>query len=146
MPSRSRPPLAEQLDLSPHPEGGWFRETWRSPQSCAPEGYPGPRSVATAIYFALQAGEESRWHLVRSAELWLWHHGGPLHLFLGGTGPRPSDPGSPAVLGAGLAAGQRPQLLVPGGCWQRAVPAGPAAVLVSCVVAPGFDPADFRLA
>jgi uncharacterized protein len=146
VPSPSRPPLAEQLDLSPHPEGGWFRETWRSPQSCTPDGYPGSRNVATAIYFVLHPDEESRWHLVRSPELWLWHRGGPLHLFLGGTGPQPSEPAAPSVLGPDLDAGQRPQLLVPGGCWQRAVPAGSAAVLVSCVVAPGFDPADFRLA
>jgi predicted cupin superfamily sugar epimerase len=140
----ARPPLAEQLDLEPHPEGGWFRETWRSPVLIEPAGYPGPRSAATAIYFLLQPGEESRWHLVRSAELWLWHAGGPLLLGLGGTGDEPQD-GNEVLVGSDLSAGQRPQAVVPGGTWQRAAPAAAEAVLVSCIVAPGFDFADFRL-
>jgi uncharacterized protein len=139
-----RPPLAEQLDLSPHPEGGWFRETWRSPVSFSPEGYSGPRSVATAIYFLLHPGEQSRWHVVRSDELWLWHRGGPLELSLGGSGDEPST-GRAVLLGGDPGVGQQPQAHVPGGVWQRAVPAGDAPVLVSCVVAPGFDFADFRL-
>lgn len=83
-----RPDLAARLDLSPHPEGGWFRETWRSAHAFDPAGYPGPRSAATAIYFLLNPGEESRWHVVRSDELWLWHSGGPLTLRLGGAGGR----------------------------------------------------------
>lgn len=73
----TRPPLAEQLDLVPHPEGGWYRETWRSPVSLRPEGYGGQRSVATAVYFLLPPGERSRWHVVLSDELWLWHGSGP---------------------------------------------------------------------
>src|SRR5207247_6387524 len=83
------PPLAELLDLAPHPEGGWYRETWRAPVDAAFAGYPGPRAAATAIYFLLGPGEESRWHTVRSGELWLWHRGGPLALRLGGTGDAP---------------------------------------------------------
>ncbi len=75
-----RPPLAEQLDLQPHPAGGWFRETWRSAVSYQPAGYPGPRSAATAIYFLLHPGEESVWHVVRSDELWCWHSGGAMRL------------------------------------------------------------------
>lgn len=141
----SRPPLAEQLDLLPHPEGGWFRETWRSPVTVTPAGYPGARAAATAIYFALHPGEQSRWHLVRSAELWLWHRGGPLTLRLGGTGQQPAATVERLALGPDLAAGQRPQVLVPGGVWQAAAPAADEPVLVSCVVAPGFDMADFRL-
>ena len=140
----SRPPLAEQLDLAPHPEGGWFRQTWRAPVTFEPTGYDGLRHAATAIYFLLHPGEESRWHVVRSDELWLWHRGGPLDLRLGGAGSEP-DKESPVLLGADLDAGQRPQALVPGGVWQRAAPAGDEPVLVSCVVAPGFDFADFRL-
>jgi predicted cupin superfamily sugar epimerase len=140
----ARPPLAEQLDLVPHPEGGWYRETWRSPVVFAPEGYDGTRNAATAIYFLLYPGERSRWHVVRSDELWFWHSGGPLELRLGGAGERPSD-GEVVVLGVDVAAGQRPQVRVPGGVWQSAAPAGEAPVLVSCVVAPGFDFADFRL-
>jgi hypothetical protein len=139
-----RPPLAEQLDLWPHPEGGWFRETWRSPVSFSPEGYRGPRSAATAIYFLLHPGEESRWHVVRSDELWFWHGGGPLELRLGGPGDEPSD-GRAVLLGGDPGAGQQPQAHVPGGVWQSAAPAGHAPVLVSCVVVPGFDFADFRL-
>jgi uncharacterized protein len=139
-----RPPLAEQLDLQPHPEGGWFRETWRSPVSFRPQGYHGQRSAATAIYFLLHPGERSRWHVVRSDELWFWHGGGPLTLRLGGGGDEPTA-GSAVLLGGHLDAGQQPQVLVPGGVWQCAAPAGQAPVLVSCVVAPGFDFADLRL-
>jgi uncharacterized protein len=140
----SRPPLAARLDLAPHPEGGWYRETWRSPVTFSPDGYAGPRSAATAIYFLLHPGERSRWHVVRSDELWFWHWGGPLDLRLGGTGPAPSA-GRTVLLGADVAAGQHPQAPVPGGVWQSAAPAADTPVLVSCVVAPGFDFADFRL-
>ena len=140
----TRPPLAEQLDLAPHPEGGWYRETWRSPVALRPEGYGGQRSAATAIYFLLQPGERARWHVVRSDELWLWHGGGPVALQLGGAGGEPAT-GTDIVLGADLAAGQQPQAVVPGGVWQRAAPADEAPALVSCVVVPGFDFADFRV-
>src|SRR5580693_3322818 len=139
-----RPPLAEQLDLQPHPEGGWYRETWRSPATFAPEGYDGPRSAATAIYFALHPGEQSRWHVVRSDELWFWHSGGPLALQFAGPGERPGAPVT-HLLGPEVRRGQQPQVLVPGGTWQAAVPAADQPVLVSCVVVPGFDFADFRL-
>jgi uncharacterized protein len=140
----ARPELAERLDLQPHPEGGWYRETWRSPVSFVPEGYPGPRSAATAIYYLLYPGERSRWHVVRSDELWLWHGGGPLAVSLGGTGAEPAD-GRTVVLGGDHRAGQQPQIVVPGRTWQAAAPAAEDPVLVSCVVAPGFDFADFRL-
>jgi predicted cupin superfamily sugar epimerase len=139
-----RPPLAEQLDLAAHPEGGWYRETWRTAAAVTPHGYPGPRATATGIYFLLNPGEISRWHVVRSDEVWLWHTGGPLILRLGGSGDVP-DQGAELILGMDLAAGQRPQLVVPGGVWQSARPAGVEPVLVSCVVSPGFDFADFRL-
>jgi uncharacterized protein len=145
----SRPALAEQLDLQPHPEGGWFRETWRSPVSFRPDGYDGPRAAATAIYYLLQPGEESRWHAVRSDELWFWHRGGPLALRLGGNGPHAV--GDTVVrLGADVTAGEQPHALVPAGTWQSAavvagLGAGDQPVLVSCVVAPGFDFADFRI-
>jgi predicted cupin superfamily sugar epimerase len=140
----SRPPLAEQLGLQPHPEGGWFRETWRSPVSFAPAGYEGRRSAATSIYFLLHPGERSRWHVVRSDELWFWHLGGPLTLQFGGSASEPAV-ATTALLGSDVHGGQQPQILVPGGTWQAAEPAGEEPVLVSCVVAPGFDFADFRL-
>lgn len=154
------PPLARQLDLEPHPEGGWFRETWRSPLTVAPEGYQGTRSVATAIYFLLHPGERSCWHVNRSDELWLWHSGGPLTLRMGGRSA-PDDVGADGLSGPGAAAppgavdvllgpdlfaGQQPQALIPGGTWQCAAPATDEPVLVSCVVAPGFDFADFSVA
>jgi len=140
----TRSPLAERLDLTPHPEGGWFRETWRSGVEFEPAGYDGPRRAATAIYFLLHPGEESRWHTVRSDELWFWHEGGPLELRLGGAGDTPGE-AEVVVLGADVGAGQQPQVRVPGGVWQSAVPAGSEPVLVSCVVAPGFEFQDFKL-
>ena len=131
--------IVRALGLVRHPEGGYFRETYRHRR---PDG---GRGAMTAIYFLLNAGEHSRWHVVSSAELWLWHAGGPLTLRLGGSGDTPMETEA-LVLGIDLAAGQRPQLVVPGGVWQSAAPAGDEAVLVSCVVSPGFDFADFRLA
>jgi predicted cupin superfamily sugar epimerase/uncharacterized protein (DUF952 family) len=138
-----RPPTAEALGLVPHPEGGWFRETWRAEPSYTPAGYPGRRAAATGIYFLLLPGTESCWHTVRSDEVWLWHAGGPLTLLLGGAGPRPAEEPSVVTLGPDLAGGQRPQQVVRAGGWQSARPAGAQEVLVSCVVAPGFDFADF---
>jgi predicted cupin superfamily sugar epimerase len=141
----SRPPLAEALDLEPHPEGGWFRETWRSAVRFEPPGYGGERSAASAIYYLLAPGDESRWHTVRSDELWLWHRGGALELLLGGDGERPLEVPQRVFLGPEPAAGQAPQALVPALTWQAARPAGTEEVLVTCVVAPGFEFADFRL-
>ncbi|MGV9722749.1 cupin domain-containing protein [Nocardia beijingensis] len=132
----NRPPLAVALDLAPHPEGGWYRQTWRSPVEFTPEGYPGPRAAATAIHFLLLPGERSAPHTVRSDELWLWHRGGPLALDIGG---------EEVILGPDLEHGQALQAVVPGGVSQSARPAGAEYVLVSCIVAPGFDFADFRL-
>jgi len=138
-----RPATAEALDLIPHPEGGWYCETWRAEPSATPAGYPGPRAAATGIYFLLPPGAESCWHSVRSDEMWLWHSGDPLALLLGGTGPEPADDPETVILGPDLAADQRPQHVVPAGSWQSARPVGAQEVLVSCVVAPGFDFADF---
>ncbi|WP_280490934.1 cupin domain-containing protein [Nocardia asiatica] len=132
----NRPPLAVALDLAPHPEGGWYRETWRSAVEFTPEGYPAPRAAATAIHFLLLPGERSAPHTVRSDELWLWHRGGPLELEIGG---------EVVILGPDLERGQALQVVVPGGVSQSARPAGAEYVLVSCIVAPGFDFADFRL-
>ena len=148
-----RPPTAAALDLLPHPEGGWFRQTWASPVSFTPPGYPGSRAAATVIYFLLEPGDESRWHVVRSDEIWLWHAGGPLTLLsapepgLAGTaGSGTAGSGTAVTLGPDLTAGQVPQHVIPGGTWQAARPAGDIEVLVSCVVAPGFDFADFASA
>ncbi|MFI6830175.1 MULTISPECIES: cupin domain-containing protein [unclassified Kribbella] len=136
-----KPALADVLGLESHPEGGWYRETWRSEVEFEPEGYGGTRASATAIYFLLAPGEESRWHQVRSAEIWLWHSGGPLTLEYGET----PETAEAVTLGPDVRAGQRPQVVIPPNAWQAARPADDEPVLVSCVVSPGFDFADFRM-
>jgi predicted cupin superfamily sugar epimerase len=138
-----RPLLAEALDLYPHPEGGWFRETWVTPVDVAPDGYEGTRATATAIYFLLPPGSMSCWHLLRSDELWLWQRGGPLELRLGGSGDLPGEVIS-VVLGPDVESGQALQAVVPAGTWQSAEPAGDTEVLLTTVVSPGFHFADFR--
>ncbi|MFJ8795890.1 cupin domain-containing protein [Streptomyces sp. NPDC102462] len=138
--------LVSQLGLQPHVEGGWFRETWRTAADAELPGYEGKRSVATAIYFLLHPGEVSRWHRVRSDEIWLWHREGPLTMRLGGTGPVPDTTGAVTVtLGGDVEHGELPQFRVPANVWQTAEPAGDLPVLVTCVVAPGFDPLDFEM-
>lgn len=133
-----RPPLADALDLAPHPEGGWYRQTWVSPETVAlPDGRVRP--TATLIYFLLPAGESSAWHRVRSDEIWL-AHSGTVIVQLGGSGAAPADEVTTVVVDA-----EQPQGLVPAGVWQRTVPAAEDA-LVSCLVSPGFDFADFELA
>jgi uncharacterized protein len=136
-----KPELAVLLGLESHPEGGWYRETWRSGVEIEPEGYGGPRASATAIYFLLAPGEESRWHRVRSAEVWLWHSGGPLTLQYGDA----PESAVAVTLGPDVVTGEQPQVVVPAGAWQAARPAGDQPVLVSCIVSPGFDFADFTL-
>lgn len=135
------PAWASGLGLRPHPEGGWYAETYRHPG--VGETPAGPRSLGTAIYFLLLPGESSAWHRVASDELWFHHRGGPLRLFLGGDHDEPGE-SAEVVLGTDVAAGQAPQALIPGGHWQAARPVE-EPVLVSCVVVPGFDFADFTL-
>lgn len=132
------PTWTRHLDLRPHPEGGWYAETYR--HSGTVDTPAGVRSLGTAIHFLLLPGEASAWHRVGSDELWFHHRGGPLRLW---TGDAPES-ATEHLLGSDLEAGQRPQLLVPGGAWQAARPVD-QAVLVSCVVVPGFDFADFTL-
>jgi predicted cupin superfamily sugar epimerase len=123
------------LDLKPHPEGGWFRETFRDRSNAA------GRAHGTAIYYLLKAGERSHWHRVDAAETWHWYAGGPLDLEL-------SPDGSLLEvhrLGIDLASGERPQVTVPAGHWQAAATAG-AFTLVGCTVAPGFEFAGFEMA
>lgn len=143
------PEWVKALDLQPHPEGGWFRETWRSdvvvPSASLVDGYTGDRDAGTAIYFVLMPGDESAWHTVRGAELWLHHRGAPVELDFGGDADVPGDP-TTVLVGPDIEAGHRPQALVPPGVWQRARPAGDEPSLVSCIVVPGFDFEDFRLA
>lgn len=123
--------VIERLDLQPHPEGGWYAETWREPTVG-----DGERAVSSAIYFLLQAGETSRSHRVDATEIWHWYAGDPLELTI-------ED--APAVLGPDLAGGERPQLVVPAGTWQAARSLG-SWTLVGCTVAPAFEFAGFELA
>lgn len=137
----TRPPVAEALDLAPHPEGGWFRQTWASPvEVTLPDGRVRP--TATLIYFLLPAGEASAWHKVASDELWLAHEGSVV-LELGGSDALPGETEA-VTIGRDLARGEQLQALVPAGVWQRTIPSD-ADALVSCLVSPGFDFADFEL-
>jgi predicted cupin superfamily sugar epimerase len=133
--------LIEQLQLSPHPEGGHFRETYRGSQTVpTPRG---PRPASTAILFLLQAGERSHWHRLHSDEAWHFHGGGGLLVHE----LSPSGVAQTTRLGMELSRGEQPQHVVPAGHWFAAEPArGGAWSLVSCTVAPGFDFADFELA
>jgi uncharacterized protein len=128
--------VARLLDLAPHPEGGFYRETFRDPARVA-----GERAASTAIYYLLPAGQVSAWHRVDAAEIWHWHAGAPLELSLHAAG----GPRQVLRLGADLVAGERPQGVVPGGVWQSAKSLG-AWTLVGCTVAPGFEFSRFELA
>ncbi len=123
------------LNLAPHPEGGWFCQTFR-------DTGPDPRGHSTAIYFLLEARKPSHWHKVHgSSEVWLYHAGAPLKLKLSEDGKAETH----HVLGMDLLAGERPQLIVPPGWWQAAETLG-EWTLVSCTVAPGFLFKNFELA
>jgi len=122
------------LGLTPHPEGGHYRETFRD----APLG--GARAASSAIYFLLRQGERSRWHRVDAVEVWHFYAGAPLVLRIA------ADGGRQAIrLGADLTAGERPQAVIPAGAWQNAESLG-AWTLVGCTVAPGFEFSGFELA
>lgn len=131
----------ERLGLEPHPEGGWYRRMYTAQD--AVDTAAGVRPAVTLIHFWLPSGERSEWHVVTSDEMWLWHGPGPLELELGGSGDSPVS-GETHVLGSPLVPGAVQQLLVPAGVWQRTNP-GTEDVLVSCMVTPGFDFADWRL-
>ncbi len=131
------------LDLEPHPEGGWYRRTYTAADAIQTDA--GERPAATLIHFWLRSGEQSAWHVVRSDEIWLWHGPGPLQLERGGTGDEPVSEGIVDTLGSPTTPGAVQQLLIPAGTWQRTLP-GDENVLVSCLVTPGFDFADWRLA
>jgi uncharacterized protein len=122
--------IIHRLGLVPHPEGGYYRETFRSSLTLdLPDGRR--RSASTAIHYLLPPGTRSAWHRVASDEVWHHYDGGPLRLHLLGTGTRRLDR-------------SEPQVVVPAGVWQAAEPEG-EGVLCGCTVAPGFDFADFEM-
>jgi predicted cupin superfamily sugar epimerase len=127
--------IIQLLGLQPHPEGGHYRETFRD----SAVGASG-RAHSTAIYFLLKAGEISRWHRVDAVEAWHWYAGAPLLLTVADAAGRRE-----VRLGTELAAGERPQAVVPAHAWQQARSLG-AWTLVGCTVAPGFEFARFELA
>jgi predicted cupin superfamily sugar epimerase len=128
--------VIEALGMRPHPEGGWFVETWRAPA-------PGDeRAVVSTILYLLAAGERSHWHRVDAAEVWQWSAGDALELRTWTVGHEAVDA---TRLGTDLAAGELPQAVVPAGTWQAARPLG-AWSLVGCIVAPAFVESGFELA
>ena len=128
--------VIRRLGLARHPEGGWFRETFRDASLTA-----GTRAASTAIYYLLQAGEVSRWHRVDAAEVWHWYAGAPLRLRLS----REGGPRETLLLGPDLAGGAEPQRVVRPRHWQSAETLGDWT-LAGCTVAPGFEFAGFELA
>ena len=134
------------LDLQPHPEGGCYREVYRSGESIEaglPERFNGSRVFCTSIYFLMQDQQVSRLHRIRQDEVWHYHDGGGLRVHV----IRPDGTHCPFDLGRDLDAGQRPQAVVEAGCWFGAelIAQAPFA-LVGCTVAPGFEFDDFELA
>lgn len=127
--------IIRELGLAPHPEGGFFRQTYRNAVTV------GDRALSTAIYFLLTHDNPSRMHRVTSDEIWHFYAGDPIEMLQLGEG-------EPRIvrIGPNLAAGERPQVLVPGGVWQgvRVQPGGRYA-LVGATVTPGFDFADFSM-
>ncbi len=125
--------IIDHLNLQKHPEGGWYRETWRAQN----EG----RATGTCIYFLLEAESSSHWHRVDATEIWLYHAGAPLILSISETD---QGPATDHLLSPDLSKGA-PQLIVPQNHWQAARTTGDYT-LVSCTVSPGFEFEGFDLA
>jgi len=125
------------LDLKPHPEGGHFRETFRDARTV-----DGRRAASTAIYYFLARGERSHWHRFDVAEVWHWYAGASLRF---ATAPHEGGSVTRVTLGPDLAAGERPQAIVPAGMWQSAESLG-EWTLVGCTVAPGFELSSLEVA
>lgn len=126
--------IIAQLNLIPHPEGGYYRQTWIAEN----EG----RATGTCIYFLLKAGQASHWHAVDAVEIWHYYAGAPLVLSLA---PSLEGPAHDHLLGPDLARGELPQIIVPTDHWQMAATTGDWT-LVGCTVSPGFDFAGFTMA
>lgn len=128
--------IIARLDLQPHPEGGWYRETWVA------DGTDGARPAGTAIYYLLARGQRSHWHRVDAAEIWHFYAGAPLILSVAGS---QTGPARDLTLGPDLAAGALPQRVVPAHHWQAAESTGDWT-LAGCTVSPGFRFEGFEMA
>lgn len=131
--------IIEVLGLSPHPEGGFYRETWRDRPA------DGSRGAGTAIYFLLPGGVENRWHRVDAAEIWHHYAGAPLELSMATERTDGSCTLERRVLGKAIFEGEEPQIEVPPNAWQRARSLGPWT-LVGCTVSPAFEFSRFEIA
>lgn len=129
------------LNLLPHPvEGGFFRETWRSVESFSPAGYPGSRSVGTAIYYLLKPGHVSELHVLPGDEVFHFYLGSPVQMLQ----LWPDGSSKTVLLGRDVMAGQVPQCVVPAGVWQGTRLLGDDGfALLGATMAPGFDYADY---
>ena len=138
--------LIEKFNLVPHPEGGYFKETYRSlgtiSKDALPEDYTSERNYSTGIYFLLSSDTFSAFHKIKQDEIWHFYTGSPLKLFM------ISDQGdySEQIIGTDFESGQLPQFVVPGGYWFAAKSLTPQGYsFVGCTVSPGFDFEDFIL-
>ncbi|MBK7434294.1 MAG: cupin domain-containing protein [Chitinophagaceae bacterium] len=139
--------LIEQFNLLPHPEGGWYRENYKSSESISrealPERFTGNRAFSTAIYFLLEQGDFSAFHRLKSDECWHFYEGDPLEIFV----IEPDGKLEITILGNHLTEGAVYQYVVPANCWFASRPAKESRFcFVGCTVAPGFDFADFEMA
>ena len=139
--------LIRHFSLEPHPEGGWYKQTYKSKETvaaaCLPQHFGGDRSIATAIYFLLEQGNFSAFHRIKSDECWHFYAGEALLIYV----IRQDGAMEMITLGNDIAAGQLFQYVVPANCWFASRPAsGSAFCFVGCTVSPGFDFADFELA
>lgn len=139
--------LVDFYQLEPHPEGGFYQETYRSKESISqqslPDRFKGERSFSTAIYFLLPAGHYSAFHRIKSDELWHFYAGEALHIYV------IDEEGAFITinLGADILNGETMQAVVPAGCWFASRPVKSTGYcFVGCTVSPGFDFADFELA
>jgi hypothetical protein len=135
MHSRARD-LISELSLQPHPEGGYFREVFRSEHKVQPLDERSARPALTTIYYLLTKGQHGRWHRVASDETWHFYEGDPLEVYW--------IDGQTVVHQEVLGTGNHPMCVVPSGCWQAAKPLGEYS-LVGCTVGPGFDFQDFEI-
>lgn len=134
--------IIDRLGLEPHPEGGWYRQTWVSESRLASRPGRPSRAAGTCIFYLLESGQRSRWHRIDSTEIWHYYVGSALLLQ---TAPSEADAPEARRLGPDLSGGEIPQIVVPKRHWQSAVSLG-EWTLAGCTVSPGFEFEGFELA